>query len=220
MQDDFIYQPPDCPIAILYADKDVLIAEKPSGLLSVPGRGVDRQDSMLTRLQREEPRVRVVHRLDMDTSGIMVFALRKKAEVSLRKQFQNRTVVKGYKAVVQGILKESKGVIDAPIGPDPTRNLRHHISSSGKTAQTKYKVLAEGDNYSILELQPITGRSHQIRVHLDYLGHPILGDRFYASPEALQRASRLLLHAETIRFIQPYSGEELSFVIPNSFPVL
>lgn len=220
MQDDFIYQPPDCPIEILYRDRDVLVSNKPSGLLSVPGRTDDLQDSMLTRLKKQDPRVRVVHRLDMDTSGVMIFALRKKAEANLRKQFQNREVSKEYKAVVQGILNRQQRVIDAPIAPDSKQKLRHHVSMSGKIAQTEYRVLLEGNNCSLLSIRPITGRSHQIRVHMRYIRHPILGDRFYAPPEVVSRADRLMLHAETIVFRQPYSGDELAFMVPTPFSVL
>ena len=220
MSDNFIYQPPESPIEILYQDKDVLVAHKPSGLLSVPGRTKERADSMLFRLQKLEPRTRVVHRLDMDTSGVMIFALRKKAEINLREQFRKREVSKEYRAVVEGLIEQKEGVIDAPIAPHPKQKLRHYVSEKGKPSRTRYWVIEEGDDCSLIGLQPITGRSHQLRVHLHHIGHPILGDRFYAPLEVVRRTDRLMLHAETIVFKQPYSGEELAFVVPASFLVV
>ena len=219
MEQEFIYSPPSDAIEVIYQDKDVLVAHKPAGLLSVPGRGDNLKDSMLSRLQAIEPKVRIVHRLDMDTSGIMIFALRKKAEVSLRRQFQDRKVKKVYQAVVQGILTEKEGVIDAPLAPHPDQKLRHQVFEAGKASQTEYKVLAEGDDCSLVELRPITGRSHQLRVHLLHIGHSVLGDRFYAPEDVLARGERLMLHAETVSFFQPYLKEEMSFSIPSGFAV-
>ena len=219
MNSSFVYQPPDIPIKILHHDKDVLVAVKPSGLLSVPGRGDDRYDSMLTRLQQIDSRVLAVHRLDMDTSGLMVFALRKKAERSLKLQFQQRRIEKCYQAMVQGHLGTTEGKIEFPLGPDPQQRLRHRVDPQGKKALTEYRVLDRGDNCCLLALYPRTGRSHQLRVHLLAIGHPILGDRFYASMEVQQRASRLQLHAQSIQFEQPYSGKVLVFEEPSGFDV-
>ena len=221
MQDNFIYQPPREPIKVLYQDKDILIASKPSGLLSVPGSTPERCDSMLSRLKEIEPRVLAVHRLDMDTSGVMVFALRKKAEAQLREQFRNRTIGKVYKAIVQGDLAaDIQREIDAPIAPDPKQKHRYYVANTGKTAKTSYQVLLRGNNCALVSLRPITGRSHQLRVHMKHIGHPILGDRFYAPPEVITRSERLMLHAESIVLTHPYSGEELSFSVQTPFTVL
>ena len=220
MTEPFQYCPPKNPVKILYQDKDVIVVDKPSGLLSVPGRSADRQDSMYLRILEMFPLAQVVHRLDMDTSGLMVYALRRKAERHLREQFQQRRVQKGYQALVQGILSESRGVINAPLGPDPSRPLRHCISSAGKASETRFQVVEEGEECSLLHLQPITGRSHQLRVHLMSIGHPIIGDRFYAPVPIANRSTRLLLHASELYFRQPYSGKPLQFTLHSNFSAL
>jgi tRNA pseudouridine32 synthase / 23S rRNA pseudouridine746 synthase len=220
MDEIFHYQPPQVPLDILYQDKDVIVVNKPSGLLSVPGKAENRRDSMLSRLQDYAPTTLVVHRLDMDTSGLMVFALRRKAEKQLREQFRNRDVKKTYIAVVQGVLQRKSGLIDAPLAPDPLLPLRHCVSSAGKPSQTKYQVLKEGIDSTMILLQPITGRSHQLRVHLLSIGHPILGDRFYGSAVVTQRSPRLLMHATEITFRQPYSQDLLTFTCPSGFKVM
>jgi len=217
MTDLFVYTPPNEPLQILYSDKDIVLVNKPSGLLSVPGKGADKKDSMLTRLQGKYPLVYAVHRLDMDTSGIMVFALRRKAERNLKLQFQRREVHKEYRAVVQGFLSTKEDLIDAPLGLDPVRKLRHCIREDGRSAQTHYRVLSEGLDCSLLQLKPITGRSHQLRVHLNSIGHPILGDRFYAPEEIQSRSPRLLLHAQELCFSHPYSKEKMRHSIDANF---
>jgi tRNA pseudouridine32 synthase / 23S rRNA pseudouridine746 synthase len=220
MDDIFHYQPPKAPLDILYQDKDVVVVSKPSGLLSVPGRGDERSDSMLNRLKEQFPTALVVHRLDMDTSGLMIFALRKKAEKHLKEQFRKRSIRKKYTTLVQGIMITQTGSITSPLAPDPTRPLRHCVSQNGKPSHTNYTVLEVGTDCSLLMLEPITGRSHQLRVHLLSIGHPILGDRFYGTKQTKQRATRLMLHANEVSFHQPYSNEFLSFSKPSGFTVL
>ena len=209
MDDGFQYQPPKTPLKVIYFDRDIIVVNKPSGLLSVPGRGEKRKESVYTRILKVHPLAQVVHRLDMDTSGVMVFALRRKAERALDRQFQNRTVTKQYVAIVEGQMDSNSGIIDKPLKPDPTRTLRHIVDESGKPAQTKYKVRTVTENATFVDLFPITGRSHQLRVHLASIGHPIQGDRFYGNPST---AKRLMLHAFRIQFLHPYSHKPLSFV--------
>lgn len=205
----FEYNPPTEPLEIIFEDKDVLGVVKPSGLLSVPGRGEDRQDSLYTRVLELYPLAQMVHRLDMDTSGIVLVALRRKAERSLKAQFQARSIQKGYQAVISGRPSPESGSIQAPLMAHPTVSLRHVVDERGKPSQTDYETVWSRSDYSLLNLFPRTGRSHQIRVHLDHMGHPILGDRFYAPEGVIAQASRLMLHACSIAFKQPYSGKEI-----------
>mgnify|MGYP005679792461 FL=1 len=213
---DFVYSPPSVPLEIVHVDKDVLCVVKPSGLLSVPGRGEHVKDSLYTRLLIEWPRARVVHRLDMDTSGIMIFALRRKAERTLKIQFQERRIQKRYETIVYGLTPQS-GVIDEPLMADPTRKLRHIVHPSGKTSETHFETLIHHDEMSLVSLVPKTGRSHQLRVHLMHIGHPILGDRFYAPQEVCSKSDRLMLHSAEIGFAHPYSGQQMHFTAPSGF---
>ena len=203
----FEYNPPMQPLEVIFEDKDVLGVVKPSGLLSVPGRGADKQDSLYTRVLEQYPLAQMVHRLDMDTSGIVVVALRRKAERALKAQFQARTIQKTYQAVVSGIPSLKSGSIQAPLMAHPSLTLRHVVNGAGKSSQTDYESVWNRTEYSLLNIFPRTGRSHQIRVHLEHIGHPILGDRFYASDEIIAKATRLMLHAQSISFEQPYSRE-------------
>ena len=220
MDDIFHYEPPQVPLDVVYQDKDVVVVSKPSGLLSVPGRGEERSDSMLNRLRKQFPTALVVHRLDMDTSGLMIFALRRKAEKHLKEQFRTRSINKKYTALVQGKMINQTGSITSALAPHPTKPLRHCVSEHGKASHTNYTVLEMGTDCSLLRLEPITGRSHQLRVHLHSIGHPILGDRFYGTKQTKQIAARLMLHANEITFTQPYSLKELSFSKPSNFTVL
>ena len=213
---DFVYTPPQGPLDIVHIDKDVLCVVKPSGLLSVPGRGEHVQDSLYTRILSEWPLARVVHRLDMDTSGIMIFALRRNAERTLKIQFQERRIQKRYEAVVFGTTPQA-GVIDNPLMPDPNRKLRHIVHTEGKPSETHFHSKSQRLDVSLLSLIPKTGRSHQLRVHLTHIGHPILGDRFYAPPEVCVKASRLMLHSAEIQFAHPYSGQQIHCKAPSGF---
>ena len=208
--DGFVYQPPQGPLEILYSDRDIVVVDKPSGLLSVPGK-LD-MDSLLTRLERIFSTVYAIHRLDMDTSGVMVFALRRKAERALKLQFQQRKVSKVYEAIVDGRIAETQGIINQPIRPSESP-LRNEIHPTGKEAITSYEVLHRDEDWSHVRLHPKTGRSHQLRVHLQWLGHPILGDRFYEADRVAHRASRLMLHAHSLSFLHPYSQKEMCFEV-------
>jgi len=213
---EFVYSPPTGPLEIVHVDRDILCVNKPSGLLSVPGRGENVQDSLYTRILAEYPLARVVHRLDMDTSGVMVFALRRNAERVLKIQFQERKIQKRYEAIVIGV-PSVNGVIDASLMADPSRKLRHIVHPDGKESRTDFETVTSKENLSLLSLHPITGRSHQLRVHLQHIGHPIVGDRFYAPPTVCALSSRLMLHASDIRLLHPYSEQPMRFSLPSGF---
>ena len=214
----FQYEPPVGPLPILHQDKDVVVVNKPSGLLSVPGRGEALQDSAQTRIAQQFGRVYSVHRLDMDTSGILMFALRRKAERHLKAQFRLRTVQKRYEALVFGDLEPAVGVIELPLAHDPFDKPKSKVcKTTGKAACTKYRVLGSTTWGSRVELCPVTGRSHQLRVHMMAVGHPILGDRFYASGEALNAAPQLQLHATSLVFSHPYSGRTMTITAIADF---
>ena len=207
------YQPPtDQGLDVLYQDDALLVLNKPSGLLSVPGKGIDRQDSLATRVQAEYQDAEVVHRLDMSTSGIMLMALGKVVQAQLSRLFQKRKVEKRYIAVVAGKMEQDHGEIDLPLITDrPNRPKQKVDYDNGKSSQTRYQVLQynAADNTTRVQLAPITGRSHQLRVHMQQLGHAILGDKLYASGVVAQQAPRLLLHAESIAFAHPVTDRRL-----------
>lgn len=198
-----------------YADDFLLVFDKPSGLLSVPGRGADKQDCLASRVQARYPDALIVHRLDMSTSGLMVMARGAAAQRELSKAFAIRTVKKRYIAVVAGRLEappQGWGVIDLPIVVDwPNRPLRIIDHQMGKPSLTRWRVLGHEETGTRVELEPITGRSHQLRIHLRELGHPILGDALYAPPDVQALSARLLLHAWSLRFVHPLTGEALAF---------
>lgn len=207
----------------LYADDTLLVFDKPSGLLAVPGRGPDKQDCLSARVQARFPDALVVHRLDMATSGLMVMARGAAAQRELSKAFAAREVKKRYIAVVAGGFEappEDWDTIDLPIIVDwPNRPLRIVDHTHGKPSLTRWRVLGHGEAGSgtRVELEPITGRSHQLRVHLRELGHPILGDALYAPPAVQALAGRLLLHAWSLSFAHPVTGEALAFGCPAPF---
>lgn len=213
------YSPPTSPwLDLIHVDRDIVVLNKPSGLLSVPGRDPSTADSALSRVLERHPTALIVHRLDMDTSGLLVLALRKKAEAALRDQFQRRTVAKEYIARVWGHLADDEGVIDLPLRIEEGQPRSVVDLERGKPARTLYRVLSrDPDGTSRLSLIPVTGRSHQLRVHLLSLGHPILGDRFYAPEAALRAADRLCLHAAAISIDHPYRGERSRFEAPAAF---
>lgn len=216
----FVYSPPQLPLAILYQDKDLLVVNKPSGILTNPGRGAALADSLLSRVQHAYPGALLVHRLDLSTSGVVVFALRRKAERELKRQFAERLVKKRYLAVVAGHLRSQEGCITLPLQPDPLNPPKQQVHPAGKAAETAYRVLqhsTEGLARTLVELKPVTGRSHQLRVHMAALGHPILGDAFYAPEPLMQAAPRLLLHAAELTLLQPYSQQPLTFVADTDF---
>jgi tRNA pseudouridine32 synthase/23S rRNA pseudouridine746 synthase len=205
-------------LPVLYRDRDVLAVNKPSGLLSVPGKGPDKADCAQSRIQTVISVVYAAHRLDMATSGVLLFALRRKAEAELHRQFRERLVEKRYVARVAGRVTDDEGVITAPLSAI-TAEGRSVVDPEGKAAETRFRVIertADGD--SLLWLWPRTGRSHQLRVHLAHIGHPIVGDRFYAPEAVAARSVRLLLHAAELNFFQPYSGERIAVCAEAPFP--
>ena len=194
------------------------MVNKPSGLLSVPGRAEAHRDCLLTRLQVVHPEALLIHRLDMDTSGLMIFARSKQAQRHIGKQFESRQVSKTYIARVTGHPPENSGIVDLPLIVDwPNRPLQMVDHARGKQAITRWRVLSRDNTSSLMELTPETGRSHQLRVHMKALGHPIIGDRFYASQDIAKLSPRLLLHAEKIALIQPDSGAWVTFHCPHPF---
>ncbi len=205
------YNPPDAPLAILHHDHELLLVDKPSGLLSVPGKGVHLADCLIARVQAVFPEALLVHRLDRDTSGVMVFALSRHAQRHLGLQFEKRQVKKTYLARVWGHVGEKTGLVDLPLIVDwPNRPLQMVDHENGRAAQTEWRVLRHEENATRMRLFPKTGRSHQLRVHMREIGHPILGDAFYATGEA-RNAPRLMLHAESLRLRHPDGGKGLTF---------
>ena len=213
----FTYSPPPEPLVVLHQDKDLLVIDKPTGLLSVPGRGEGLRDSAWSRALAIHPLCQVVHRLDMATSGVLLFALRRKAEATMRAQFSDRTVEKWYLARVLGRLAPSEGTIELPLAADSTQPPLQRVDVGGRPALTRWKVLGHDQDSTLVELRPLTGRSHQLRVHMAALGHPILGDPLYGPGIALSAAPRLLLHAAALSVTHPYSGERLTFTAPVPF---
>jgi len=214
------YNPPLEPwLHVLYQDDHIMVINKPSGLLSVPGRQPEHKDSVMTRIQRDYPAAESVHRLDMATSGVIIVALTKAAERELKRQFREREPAKRYQARVWGHPAAEKGVIDLPLICDwPNRPKQKVCFETGKAAQTEYEVLEyRDDNSASVQLTPITGRSHQLRVHMLALGHPILGDGFYAHDEAKAMAARLQLHAEMLTITHPQYGTPMTFRQPAEF---
>lgn len=214
------YNPPQDPwLLILYQDEHIMVVNKPSGLLSVPGRLEEHKDSVMIRIQRDFPKAESVHRLDMATSGVIAVALTKAAERELKRQFRKREPKKHYVARVWGHPENAQGVVDLPLICDwPNRPKQKVCYETGKAAQTEYEVLEYADdNTARVLLRPITGRSHQLRVHMMALGHPILGDKFYATPDAFARAPRLLLHAEQLTITHPAYGTPMTFRAPADF---
>jgi tRNA pseudouridine32 synthase/23S rRNA pseudouridine746 synthase len=200
---------------VIHRDAAILVADKPSGLLAVPGRGADKADCLAARVQNVAPTAKVVHRLDRDTSGAMVFALSREAERSLARQFQTRRVAKRYVAVVSGVVAGEQGEVDLPLRKDLDRKFVHIVDEQrGKEAITRYTVIERQGDRTRLLLEPLTGRSHQLRVHMQALGHPILGDPLYGRACSGQR---LMLHAERITFEHPVTAERLSFAAPCPF---
>ena len=205
------YAPPDEPLDILHADHQILVVSKPSGLLSVPGKGPELADCLLSRIQAAFPDALLVHRLDRDTSGVMVFALTAHAQRHLGLQFEKRQVKKTYVARVSGEMSQKTGSVDLPLIVDwPNRPKQMVDHENGRPAQTDWRVQRVGDGETRVRLYPKTGRSHQLRVHMLAIGHPILGDPFYASGAGRDHP-RLMLHSESLRLRHPDGGRGMSF---------
>lgn len=205
------YDPPQDPLVILHEDSDIVVVDKPSGLLSVPGRGEHLSDCLISRVQAAFPTALLVHRLDRDTSGVMVFALAPHAQRNLSMQFEKRKTKKTYVARVWGKMAEKSGTVDLPLIVDwPNRPRQMVDHENGKPAITDWRALKVSDGETRVRLSPKTGRSHQLRVHMLALGHVILGDPLYAEEEALA-FPRLMLHSEELRISHPESGKGMAF---------
>ena len=214
---EFVYSPPNTPLELIHEDHELLVVNKPAGLLSVPGKGEHLKDCLITRLQAAFPEALLVHRLDMDTSGVIVFARTPAAQRHLGLQFEKRMMKKSYLALVWGQVDGKEGVIDLPLIVDwPNRPLQKVCHETGRAAVTEWKVLRHDETSTRMRLFPQTGRSHQLRVHLRELGHPILGDPFYATGPA-RDFPRLMLHAETLRLRHPDGGRGMTFRAKNAF---
>ena len=199
---------------VIHLDRSLIVVNKPARLLSVPGRGPEKQDCLVTRIQGEFPDALIVHRLDYDTSGVIVLARGKIRHRALSILFQERCVEKRYVAVVDGKPAEESGAVDLPLIVDwPNRPLHKVDFELGKPALTFYRIIVHdpASNTTRMALTPETGRTHQLRVHMQALGHPILGDPLYATGETRTKADRLMLHAEHLAFAHPVTGKVLHF---------
>jgi tRNA pseudouridine32 synthase/23S rRNA pseudouridine746 synthase len=200
---------------VVYRDESLLVVNKPAGLLAVPGRGPDKQDCLSARLQQVFPDALVVHRLDMATSGLMMFARGAGMQRRLSQMFQEREVGKRYIAVVSGKPEQEVGEISLPLVCDwPNRPKQMVDHALGKPSLTRYRMLDMESGNSRVQLEPVTGRTHQLRVHMAEIGHPILGDGLYGDAAC---APRLLLHACTLELRHPVSGDPLNFASPAPF---
>jgi tRNA pseudouridine32 synthase/23S rRNA pseudouridine746 synthase len=213
-----LYAPPQEPVRYVHVDDHLIVIDKPSGLLSVPGRGPEKADCAVSRVNAEYPGALTVHRLDMGTSGLLLLAQSKEMQVALSGLFERGGVEKEYIANVWGAPDPAQGEIDLPLITDwpnrPRQKVDHEI---GKPSRTLYATIETGTNHSRVRLTPLTGRSHQLRVHLAEIGHPILGDELYAHAAALAAAPRLYLHASAIAFDHPRTGERLKLSLPCPF---
>jgi tRNA pseudouridine32 synthase/23S rRNA pseudouridine746 synthase len=216
----FDYRPPS-GLDIVHEDDRLIVCNKPSGLLTVPGKDPSLADCLEVRVQArhpDRPATKVVHRLDKDTSGLIVLAYDKAALGALGSQFEHRKVEKYYVARVAGDIEEDEGLIDLPLATDWENKPRQRVDHErGRSSQTQWQVLAREKGVTRVKLVPLTGRTHQLRVHMLAIGHPILGDSFYAPPEIVAAADRLQLHAEMLGFTHPGSARWVQFVAPAPF---
>ncbi len=209
----FLYSPPPkSDLPVIFADAHILVLDKPSGLLTVPGNHPDRADCLESRAREVFPTARIVHRLDMDTSGVIVLGLTIPGHAEAGRQFEKRQTGKRYIARVWGKMSEEAGRIEQPILTDWPNRPRQMIDPvRGRPAVTDWRLLGVEAGHSRVELVPLTGRSHQLRVHMASLGHPVLGDNFYAHSKARAASERLCLHAQSLRLYHPVSGEKMVF---------
>ncbi len=221
-------EPENIPLKIVYEDKDILVVDKPAGLVVHPAvghqsgtlvnalmyhlgqSGRSAKESDITKTD-DSVRVGIVHRLDKDTSGLMVVAKNIETQEALKKQFQNKTVAKTYLSLLNGRLDKKDGIIDKPIGRHLKNRQKFSIRNDGKKAVTVYKLLKEYDKYSLVEASPVTGRTHQIRVHFASLGNPVVGDATYGRKNPELGLNRHFLHAQNLKFIHPVTNQNLSF---------
>jgi tRNA pseudouridine32 synthase/23S rRNA pseudouridine746 synthase len=203
---------------LVYVDEHLLVLDKPAGLLAVPGRGEDKQDCLALRAQRLWPDALVVHRLDMATSGLFLMGRGIAMQRRLGRAFAEREVAKQYEAVVAGHVVHEAGAITLPLAADwPRRPMQKVDAEHGRASETRWTVASRQADTTRLVLEPVTGRTHQLRVHLMAIGHPILGDALYASPQVLARSPRLLLHATRLQLAHPAGGDPLDFESPAPF---
>lgn len=210
----FVYNPPSHPyLDIIYQDEDLIILNKPAGLLSVPGREHKHKDSIAFRIMRVWPSACVVHRLDLATSGLIILAMKKSAQSHISRQFQQKNIHKTYFARVEGIINKTSGLIDLPIRCDWERRPRQIVDFElGKNSQTQWEVVKREQQTTLVRLTPLTGRTHQLRVHMQQIGHAILGDNFYASAFGKKLSpNRLALHAASITLTHPTTNERITF---------
>ncbi len=201
------YVPPVGPVVVIHRDDDLLLVDKPSGLLSVPGKPAEHADCLEARVRADHPGALLIHRLDLETSGIMVFALNRNAQKAVNRQFEKRIIKKTYNARVTGVVAGDAGEIDLPLITDwPSRPMQKVCRETGKPSRTVWRVMEREDGVTRVELKPETGRSHQLRVHMKELGHPILGDPFYAPEDVFRAAPRLQLHALALDLRHPNGG--------------
>jgi tRNA pseudouridine32 synthase/23S rRNA pseudouridine746 synthase len=208
------------PLNVIYQDPRILVLNKPVGLLSVPGIGPEKVDSLATRAAAQFPGARILHRLDRDTSGVILLAFDAEAHRELSRQFHDREVNKTYLAVVSGILSEDSGEIDLPMRKDmDPRNAPRQVidHAEGRRAVTRWFVLERLEARTRIKLVPITGRSHQLRLHMKTVGHPILGDDLYAPAKVLAMADRLMLHAQSLTIVHPQTTSLMTFEAPCPF---
>lgn len=215
----YIYEPPTDPwLTVLHADNRLVVFDKPSGLLTVPGKDPALADCLEARAREKWPTATLVHRLDKDTSGIVLMALDKKALGILGQQFEKRRTRKRYIARVWGVMAEDSGLVDMPLATDWENKPRQRVDwEHGRASQTEWTVLEREPKATRVSLNPLTGRTHQLRVHMLAIGHPMLGDQFYSTGEALAAAERLQLHAEMLTFYHPDDGREMTFTSPAPF---
>lgn len=212
-------KPPEQPspeVRLVHVEAGLLVADKPSGLLCQPGLGPALADSLLTRVRREWPTAQLVHRLDRDTSGLLLLALDADLHRALSRVFAERRIVKTYQANVDGMPDQMEGSITLPLAKRSHRPPLYGPDEAGKPCRTDWLLLEAYGNWSRLELRPYSGRSHQLRVHLAAIGHPILGDPLYGDPKA-PSVARLCLHASNLVFVHPFSGRPLAFHSPCPF---
>lgn len=218
--DTFIAPPCLGDVEVLFQDEYLLLISKPSALLSLSGKNPLNKDSVHFRLVKDFPSATLIHRLDFGTSGIMVVALSKQINGQLTKQFQQRAIGKSYKAVLHGLLEKDQGTVDLPIAKDALLFPRVKISvETGKHAVTRYQVENRDQtlNRTVVHFVPETGRTHQLRIHSQAIGHPILGCDLYGDDITERLADRLMLHAESLDFIHPVSGEKIHALSPCPF---
>jgi tRNA pseudouridine32 synthase/23S rRNA pseudouridine746 synthase len=217
---NFVYNPPVSPyLSIIHHDQDIVVLNKPSGLLSVPGREAWHKDSLAMRILRVWPTACVVHRLDMATSGIIILALQKSAQSHMGRQFQQKQIDKTYFARVEGIVEADSGLIDLPLRCDWENRPRQIVDfEQGKSSQTQWEVVKREKQTTLVKLTPLTGRTHQLRVHMQQIGHPIVGDEFYATALGKRLSpQRLALHAASITLTHPSSELRVTFDCPPPF---